>query len=93
MNRRTWLKRSAMMAAAGVAADQLDLVDRLLWKRTLYPSIALGNPYEFNVGFLITDEMLQDMLVYVDRDMIRCYKTSLHFVNRSPPHVRRRRHT
>lgn len=33
MNRRDWLKNAALLVAAGVAADQLDLLDRLQPRR------------------------------------------------------------
>ena len=42
MDRRAWLKRMGLMAAAGVAADQLELLDRLNWKRTLFQSAPIG---------------------------------------------------
>lgn len=37
MNRRDFLRRSALLAAGVVAADQMDLLDRLGWKRKLFP--------------------------------------------------------
>lgn len=37
MNRRDFLRRSALVAAGVVAADQLDVLDRLGWKRRFFP--------------------------------------------------------
>lgn len=38
MNRRDFVRRSAILAAGVVAADQLELVERLGWTRRLFPS-------------------------------------------------------
>jgi hypothetical protein len=37
MNRRDFLRRSALITAGVVAADQLELVERLGWTRKLFP--------------------------------------------------------
>lgn len=37
MNRRDFLRRSALIAAGVVAADQIDLLDRLGWRRKFFP--------------------------------------------------------
>ena len=36
MDRRAWLRRAALLAAAGVAGTELELLDRLLSPRRLY---------------------------------------------------------
>lgn len=36
MNRRDFLRRAALVAAGAVAADQVELLDRLGWKRRLF---------------------------------------------------------
>lgn len=41
MNRRDFLARASLIAAGAVAADQMELIDRLGWKRSLF---ALGAP-------------------------------------------------
>lgn len=41
MNRREFLHRASMLAALGIAAEDLDLIERLGWKRTLFPSVDL----------------------------------------------------
>lgn len=42
MNRRDFLQRAGLIAAGVVAADQLDLLDRLGWKRKLFPGWRAG---------------------------------------------------
>lgn len=37
MNRRDFLGRVSLIAAGAVAADQLELIERLGWKRKLFP--------------------------------------------------------
>lgn len=37
MNRRDFLRRTSAVAAGVVAADQIDLLDRLGWKRRFFP--------------------------------------------------------
>jgi hypothetical protein len=37
MNRRDFLRRASLVAAGAVAADQLDLIERLGWRRKLFP--------------------------------------------------------
>jgi hypothetical protein len=41
MDRRTFLRRSALVASGLVAADQLDLLARLGWVRRFFPSVAV----------------------------------------------------
>jgi len=38
MQRREWLRRAALLAMGTVAADQLEILDRLGWSRTMFPS-------------------------------------------------------
>ena len=62
MNRREWLKKAALIAASGIAADQLEILEHLSWTRTLFPSAAITN-YSFKtyaLGFEVTREMLED---------------------------------
>lgn len=42
MNRRLFLRNAAILAAGAVAADQLDLLDRIGWQRTLFPGADFG---------------------------------------------------
>jgi hypothetical protein len=42
VNRRDWLRRATALVAAGVAADQLDIIERLSWTRSLFPSADVG---------------------------------------------------
>lgn len=42
MNRRDFLRRAALLAAGTVAADQLELVERLGWTRRLFPGWTRG---------------------------------------------------
>ena len=44
ITRREWLRRAALLASGAVAADQLDLLDRLGWTRTMFPSAAVPLP-------------------------------------------------
>lgn len=37
MNRRDLLRRASLLAAGAVAADQLELIERLGWTRRLFP--------------------------------------------------------
>lgn len=75
MNRREWLKRASLVAAGTVAADQLELLDRLGWVRRLFPSAAVKpavfplcpRPFvykTFDLGFTISREMVEDDLMY-----------------------------
>ena len=41
MDRREWLRSAALIAAGVVAADQLELVERLGWKRRFFPGATL----------------------------------------------------
>lgn len=47
MNRRDFLRRSALIAAGAVAADQLELLDRLGWVRRFFPGFGSeGNAWQ-----------------------------------------------
>jgi hypothetical protein len=37
MDRRDFLRRAGLIAAGAVAADQLDLIERMGWRRKLFP--------------------------------------------------------
>lgn len=63
MDRREWLKRAALIATGTVAADQLELLDRLGWVRRLFPSAAIPPTYlhqTFTLGFTVSKELLED---------------------------------
>ena len=46
MNRRDWLRGAALLTAGVVAADQLELVERLGWKRRFFAGADWNqNPY------------------------------------------------
>lgn len=56
ITRREWLCRAALLATGAVAADQLDLLDRLGWTRTMFPSAGVpsgGVEYAFESGWRI----------------------------------------
>jgi hypothetical protein len=57
VNRREFLRRAAVVAAGSVAVDQLELLDRLGWKRTLFASAPL-QPRTFQVGWQHTFEIV-----------------------------------
>lgn len=72
MNRRDFFKKASIVAAGIVAADQLEILDRLGWTRKLFPSAtileeeAIG-PYgifHYEVGLLVSQEMLEDDIIY-----------------------------
>lgn len=42
MNRRDFLRRAAIVATGAVAADQLDLLERLTWRRRHFASVDLA---------------------------------------------------
>lgn len=44
MNRREWLHNASLAAAGWVAADQLELLERLTWKRSLWPGQTWVHP-------------------------------------------------
>lgn len=45
MNRRDFLRRAALVAAGAVAADQLELLDRLGWVRRLFSGWRAPAPF------------------------------------------------
>jgi len=47
MNRRDFLRRASLIAAGIVAADQLELLEKLSWKRTMFPSGQLDNTQDW----------------------------------------------
>jgi hypothetical protein len=59
MNRREWLKKAALIATGAIAADQLEILEQLTWRRSLFPSASFELK-EFQLGFYITREMLED---------------------------------
>lgn len=76
MDRRDFLAKCALIAAGSIAADQLDILDRLFWRRKSFPSAALVRPVtatevlarieEVNkscsLGFRVSQEMIEDDL-------------------------------
>lgn len=42
MNRREWLRNAGLITAYGIAADQIELLERLVWKRSLFPGHDFG---------------------------------------------------
>jgi len=56
MNRRDFLRRSAILTAGVVAVDQLEILDRLGWTRSLFPSVAM---HRVN-GILLYDKQLKN---------------------------------
>lgn len=43
MDRRQFFRNATLIAAGTVAADQLELLERLTWKRRCFPSAALSS--------------------------------------------------
>jgi hypothetical protein len=72
MDRRQFLKRAALIAAGAVAADQLELFDRLGWKRKFFPGFSSSYPLilpsneawyvtkEYALSMMVTEEMAKD---------------------------------
>jgi hypothetical protein len=65
MNRRDFLKRLGLATAGIVAADQLEIIERLGWKRRFFQGFTatpakLFVHKEFALGFMVTREMLED---------------------------------
>lgn len=63
MNRRDFLKRLGLVAAGVAAADQLEIIERLGWKRRFFQGFTPAPQFvhkEFALGFMITREMLED---------------------------------
>lgn len=69
MNRREWLRGATQISAGVVAADQLELLDRLGWKRRFFAGADFTSPYDarrfsvfaggdFTVGDLISNNTL-----------------------------------
>jgi len=70
-SRRDFLRKATLIASGIVAADQLEILDRIGWTRTLFPSVALDQRFTYELGFLVTEEMLEDMMVYPAPDIAR----------------------
>lgn len=66
MDRRTFLRRAALIAAGVAAADQIDLLERLTHKK-LWSGWSPAPEFvfkEFELGFLVSQEMIEDDLTY-----------------------------
>lgn len=50
MNRRKFLRNSALIAAGIVAADQLEILDRLTWKRKFFPGANFDKKFGIRAG-------------------------------------------
>jgi hypothetical protein len=48
VNRRHFLRNAALVATGAIAADQLDILERLGWTRRMFPSAALGRTTTFS---------------------------------------------
>lgn len=71
MNRRDFLRRSTLIAAGVVAADQIELLERLAPRR-LWPSIAMtSDRYEdWNHGLIdVTNESFKPQLVFYSHEI------------------------
>jgi hypothetical protein len=67
VNRREWLRRATVLAAAGVAADQLDVLDRLghaLFGRQSFPVPDLGGRIFASFGVPRIDARSEYRLTY-----------------------------
>lgn len=83
MNRRDFLRRASMIAAGAVAADQLELLDRLGWVRRFFPGFGSGAvvaPYAWNSTTLEWDKLLRD--AYGESPMAALINLNTPFVKR-----------
>ena len=46
MNRRDFLRQAAIVATGAIAADQLELLDRLTHRRKYFSSVDVHDPYQ-----------------------------------------------
>ena len=60
MDRRKFLRNASLIAAGVVAADQLEILERLTWKRRLF--VNPGFSKEYAMGFQVTQTMIDDDL-------------------------------
>lgn len=91
MNRRDFLKRLGLVTAGVVAADQLEIIEKLGWKRRFFASVDLADPYkidktafmykEFSLGFMVTHEMLEDDIYGSLKDLKKKMNVHRSFMN------------
>ena len=63
MDRREFLKRAALIATGAIAADQLELLERLGHVRKFFPSAAIPYTHHtYSLGYLISQEIIDDDL-------------------------------
>jgi hypothetical protein len=71
MNRRDFLKRLGLVTAGVVAADQLEIIERLGWKRRFFPGFTPAPKFvhkSFALGFTISQEMIEDDIYLMDHE-------------------------
>lgn len=64
MDRRQFLRNSSLIAVGVIAADQLEILERLTWKRTIFPSAAVSKDVLVNVGDVLLWDRRPDGLYY-----------------------------
>src|SRR6185503_5767847 len=65
LQRREFLRRMGLVAAGVVAADQLDLLDRLGWTRKFFPSAEVRPRFvKYALGFRVSSETVQDTVTH-----------------------------
>lgn len=86
MDRRAFLRRAAIASSGIVAADQLELLDRLGWVRRFFNSILLpSSPHRgpFTVTHAQWNELLQESYVsYVHAGIVQALKPATPFKSR-----------
>lgn len=71
MNRRDFLKRLGLATAGIVTADQLEIIERLGWKRRFFQGFTPQYEFKtFALGFMVTQEMIEDDIYGVYSKMI-----------------------
>lgn len=71
MNRRDFLRRSAVVAGGLIGADQLEILERIGWRRTLFPGVSFG-PRFYDGDMWIADNMIH---VYMNGATFRILTT------------------
>lgn len=70
MNRREWLQKAAVVAAGVVAADQLDLLERLAPRRLYFRGADFGKPYTTATELLLREEIQKRKGIWITRTMV-----------------------
>ena len=68
MDRREWLRNAALIASGIVAADQLEILEKLNWKRKFFNSINLNKG-----GFIVQGDFARLFTPGLRKDFIVAY--------------------